>query len=83
MAAGAFVGSIVPVPILGTAVGAVVGLGVGVASAWMLNTKTGRAVKQFARDSVKAVYDGAVEMGKGLWSSGKKFFGNMKSIWGS
>ncbi|MCG7344229.1 hypothetical protein MHZ92_08795 [Sporosarcina sp. ACRSL] len=82
MAAGAVAGTLVPIPILGTAVGAVVGLGVGLISTALLNTKTGQAVKQFARDSVKAVYDGAVETVKGIWNSGKKFFGNMKSIWG-
>ena len=91
MIAGAAVGSIVPVPIVGTLVGAGVGLLVGGLATMALNTKTGRAVKEFVRDNVKAVYDGVVtgitegatKAAKGLFESGKKFFGNMKGIWGS
>ena len=83
MAAGAMVGTAVPVPIVGTLVGAGVGLIVGGVSTVLLNTKTGRAVKQFARDAVKSVYDGAVKAAKGIFDSGKKLFGNLKSIWGS
>ncbi len=93
MAAGAVVGTAIPVPIVGTLVGATVGLIVGAGANLLLNTKIGRATKTFVRDSIKAGYDGTVEVGKGIakgavkaakgiGEAGSKFFKSMGSIFG-
>ena len=93
MAAGAVVGTAIPVPIVGTLVGATVGLLVGASASILLNTKIGRATKTFVRDSIKAGYDGTVEIGKGIakgvvkaakgiGEAGSKFFKSMGSIFG-
>jgi len=77
MAAGAVVGTAIPIPIVGTLVGAGVGLLVGAGATLLMNTGVGRAAKKFVRDGVKAVYDGAVHAAKGIWNAGSNFVGSL------
>ncbi|GIN88501.1 hypothetical protein J6TS2_48870 [Heyndrickxia sporothermodurans] len=88
-AAGAIAGSTVPV--VGTIVGAGVGLLVGGVTTYLINgTATGRRLKKYVRDGVKYVYDGVVsgvksaskvvtkkvkDIGKGVSSAFKKLGG--------
>jgi hypothetical protein len=63
MAAGALAGSAVPV--VGTAVGAVVGLGAGLTTTYLINgTATGRRFKAGATKLIKNAYDGGVDLAK-------------------
>ncbi|OIU72682.1 hypothetical protein [Rossellomorea aquimaris] len=63
MAAGALAGSAVPV--VGTAVGAVVGLGAGLTTTYLINgTATGRRLKAGATKLIKNAYDGGVDLAK-------------------
>ncbi|MFX3673028.1 MAG: hypothetical protein ACE3JQ_01090 [Paenisporosarcina sp.] len=93
MAAGAVIGTAIPIPIAGTLVGAVVGLIVGGISTLVLNTKLGKSVKTFVRDTIKAGYDGALEVGKGIsrgavkavkgiGEAGSKLFKSVGSMFG-
>ncbi|WP_075618565.1 hypothetical protein [Paenisporosarcina indica] len=77
MAAGAIVGTAIPIPIVGTLVGAGVGLLVGAGATLLMNTNAGKAVKKFVRDGVKAVYDGAVHAAKGIWNAGTNLVGSL------
>ncbi len=77
VAAGAVVGTAIPIPIVGTLVGAGVGLLVGVGASLLINTEWGRAAKKFVRDGVKSVYDGAVHAAKGVWNAGSDFVGSL------
>jgi hypothetical protein len=77
VAAGAVVGTAIPIPIVGTLVGAGVGLLVGVGASLLINTEWGRAAKKFVRDGVKSVYDGAVHAAKGIWNAGSDFVGSL------
>lgn len=63
------IGSVVPG--VGTAVGALVGIGVGL----FLETKTGRRLKAAVEKGVKKIYDGALSLGKKLGSGLKSIFG--------
>ncbi|RLQ91160.1 hypothetical protein [Falsibacillus albus] len=83
-ASGAMVGSFIPIPGVGTAVGAVVGLGVGALSTYLIyGTPTGRRIKNAARNIVKKGYDGVVsgakKVGSTISKGAKKFADNFMS----
>src|SRR5690625_29700 len=81
MAAGAVAGSVVPG--LGTIVGAGAGLLAGIGtSLFFNNTNTGRRIKDGIKNGAKAVYDGAVNIGKKAWDGLKTGFSNLGSLFG-
>ncbi|MGM0831157.1 MAG: hypothetical protein ACQEWF_24375 [Bacillota bacterium] len=63
MAVGALAGSTVPV--VGTAIGAVVGLGAGLTTTYLINgTATGRRLKEGTTKLIKKTYDGGINLAK-------------------
>lgn len=70
MAAGAAVGTAIPIPLVGTIVGAVAGGVIGI----LLETPVGRKVKDFVRTGVKKGIDKVTSLAKKGWKAVKGWF---------